>query len=556
MTIGAAPPPPAEKRLVWALIAGAVVVRLAYFRATGVTYEDSFISLRYAENLVRGHGLVYNVGEAVFGASTPLYVLLLAGLDWLGVHPATAAARAFTIAADAGTLWLWSRLLRRATGSARPGLVFGVLFGLSPFFVEAAVSGMETSLALFLASAAVYADTRERPWLTGILLGLLCLTRPDGLLIAALVLGCRLWRTRRLPWRSTLMLAAWLAPWTVFATLFYGTPLPHSIPAKVAAYNLHGEGRWLVNLSYALFHFAPWHGSLAQLGFNAALYLGFLIGIGRGWSLAGPWRLLTAWFLVWLAYLTIPGTLLFLWYLPMLILPVYVLSGLGWGQWLEEAVRSKGRRRGWAWAPLAAMALGALIWLPVAARHAARTQAAEATVRRPLGEWLARESPPDALVALEPIGYIGYYSQRRILDEVGLVSPAMVPLTRRGDGWFSDMLRRFAPDYLVQRPYFLAANSTLNSQTRLFRNPEEQLEFALRYRPVRGFRSDDLPNRLLPAYRFVVFRRRSPAETAALRERAETWSWATRREWVSRLLTGEALPAPPPQRAPRPDAGL
>jgi hypothetical protein len=67
------------------LVLGVAGVRLLFLAQTGVTYEDSLISLRYAENLAAGRGLVYNPGEPVFGASTPLYVLLLAALVRLGL---------------------------------------------------------------------------------------------------------------------------------------------------------------------------------------------------------------------------------------------------------------------------------------------------------------------------------------------------------------------------------------------------------------------------------------------------------------------------------------
>ena len=67
-----------------ALVAGlAIGARLWFMAFTGITYEDSLISLRYAQNFASGLGLVYNPGERVFGATTPLYVLLLSALSAL-----------------------------------------------------------------------------------------------------------------------------------------------------------------------------------------------------------------------------------------------------------------------------------------------------------------------------------------------------------------------------------------------------------------------------------------------------------------------------------------
>ena len=42
--------------------------------------DDAYITYRYANNLLSGNGLVYNVGERTLSTTTALYALLLAGL--------------------------------------------------------------------------------------------------------------------------------------------------------------------------------------------------------------------------------------------------------------------------------------------------------------------------------------------------------------------------------------------------------------------------------------------------------------------------------------------
>jgi arabinofuranosyltransferase len=41
-------------------------------------FDDAMISMRYAENLANGHGLVWNIGERVEGYTNPLMVLIMA----------------------------------------------------------------------------------------------------------------------------------------------------------------------------------------------------------------------------------------------------------------------------------------------------------------------------------------------------------------------------------------------------------------------------------------------------------------------------------------------
>ncbi|HEY5158081.1 MAG TPA: hypothetical protein VII93_08995, partial [Anaerolineales bacterium] len=65
-----------------------------------------------------------------------------------------------------------------------------------------------------------------------------------------------------------------------------------------------------------------------------------------------------------------------------------------------------------------------------------------------IGVWLHQHTSPRATVELEPLGYIGYYADRTMLDEVGLVTPAVVAMKLRripGDTYFSYL----NPDFLV-----------------------------------------------------------------------------------------------------------
>ena len=50
----------------------------------GYLYDDAYVTFRYVENAVAGHGLVYNVGERALGATSGLYLLRPTGLATLG----------------------------------------------------------------------------------------------------------------------------------------------------------------------------------------------------------------------------------------------------------------------------------------------------------------------------------------------------------------------------------------------------------------------------------------------------------------------------------------
>ncbi|MGE5456949.1 MAG: hypothetical protein ACM3RX_01195, partial [Methanococcaceae archaeon] len=46
--------------------------------------DDSFISFRYSENLIKGEGLVYNSGEYVQGYTNFLWIVILGGISYFG----------------------------------------------------------------------------------------------------------------------------------------------------------------------------------------------------------------------------------------------------------------------------------------------------------------------------------------------------------------------------------------------------------------------------------------------------------------------------------------
>ncbi len=91
-----------------------VLARIAETAATGFTADDAFITYRYADNLARGNGFVYNIGERVQGTSSPLFTLMLAGVALLGGHDTLpAVAKIIAALADGVTLiLLWSLLSR------------------------------------------------------------------------------------------------------------------------------------------------------------------------------------------------------------------------------------------------------------------------------------------------------------------------------------------------------------------------------------------------------------------------------------------------------------
>lgn len=214
------------------------------FLVFSVSTDDPFITFRYAFNLLRGFGPVYNVGERVEGFSSPLYVLVSAVLLKIGpTVDILFKAKLLGLALACAVLAQTRRLGRRTGLSEGECVGAQILITLNVNFALAAVNGLETMLyvCLILAAASAFLDecrgqgsgVWSATWLFAALLA-----RPDAILLFAAALCARaVWvRRQRLPWLGLLRWAlVFLVPGVlmlVARVAYYGELLPNTFYAK------------------------------------------------------------------------------------------------------------------------------------------------------------------------------------------------------------------------------------------------------------------------------------------------------------------------------------
>jgi hypothetical protein len=504
-----------------ALAALASVLRLA---PGARPVDDAYITFRYARNLVEGIGLVYNQGEAVLGTSTPGFTLLLAaGSAIFGGAPPTVALVASAVA-DAVTAVLVV-VLGLSLGLPRALAVLASLgWVLYPLSIRYAIGGMETSVVAALGAATFLLWIRGRETLAMIPAGAAVLTRPDAAVHAVVLLAATAVRTRRIPWRPAVVLAAALLPWSVFALVRYGTPVPQSLEAKSHAVYAAAVGENALQILYALGGLvlaAP--ASLAARGLSvwrpvgdralpiavAAIVLAvFLVGARE--AMRRDRRMVVLFVspvLFWVAYALagLRGGLLAEWYLVPLAPLLFV--GLAAGVWsLARRLPTVARQ------PVAASVLAALVALQLTGFDWAAIGRGAAPVPRVV--WTEREDlyrraaaylvprlAPADVVAAPEIGALGYFCRCRILDTVGLVSPESVryyPLPAEmhlvSSAVPPDLIRDARPAWLVTLDVFIGRSLL----------PLDW--FAREYEPVVA-----APTRAFGSRALVVYRRRDTA---------------------------------------------
>lgn len=221
------------------LIIAIGLVRLALGLWLGFRpFDDTYITFRYALNLASGFGLVYNIGEPVLGTTSPLWAIVLASLHALHL-PMESASLALSLSFDIVTAVLLFRLLTHLGYRQQMGVAAAVLFLCVFDYFSISRSGMETACFVFLTIGALEAMASRRFPRAAVFCTLACLTRPEGAVLVVL-LSFALWRLRSTLLRrevlASLALVALIGGlWTLYALQTFGSVIPQSVVAKVAA---------------------------------------------------------------------------------------------------------------------------------------------------------------------------------------------------------------------------------------------------------------------------------------------------------------------------------
>jgi hypothetical protein len=475
-----------SRRTLLAAVAVVALAPLLFAWFSGQIWEDYYITFRSSRNLAEGHGLVYQPGERVHTFTSPLGVLLpalsfvLAGDD----QPALWLFRVLSALALAGAAGL---VFRHASeqGWSAAGAWFALCLGLLEAKIVAfSANGMETAILVLFAALAWHELTRPAGmrvvWLALAYAGLMW-TRPDACVLAA-AMTFSWWlfgapksmpdRARFWPRLAGAILLGGLiyAPWLLWAWDYYGSFVPQTIIAKSA---LTPGG-----LSLSRIILAPLHCLVSRTaldGLFTPIYASngwppffLLAGAGLARLAAFLWVVpvlsratRAASFGVLLGGIYFHQIMPYPWYYaPWTMLAALALAGGAWALAirLPAFCRPLGRI-------IAASLAGGTLLVSVAQAYSAKQQQQiiEDTGRKKIGVWLRNHAARGDSVFLEPIGYIGYFSQLKILDFPGLSAPEVSAIVRSGPGGYARIITTLKPDWLVLRPYEIAHQNLQDS---------------------------------------------------------------------------------------------
>jgi hypothetical protein len=474
--------PVISTRFYWLLFfALGLGVPLLYVHFTHHVWEDFLITFRHSRNLVEGKGLVYNPGQRVQGFTSAINAMLPAIFYYFSGRSYDAALNLYRAACllmyfGGGAIVLRAMLRDPGIDRLSP-LIFILLFTTEAQSVAYTMSGQESSFMVGFLALGFYACYRGlgRSWpITAVSWTGLFYTRPDAwIFIFAIVFAGFIFRIEdvREVLRSIAKAAAvailLFAPWFIWAWIYYGQPIPNTVLAK----SLFGEplyhnpprliqqvfasymftSAWIFQPIYAAF--GGWPDPLLDAYGLICSGLATIYWIVPSNDRLG--RLASLLFTLCTLYLSLVNVSAYAapWYLPSAA--IFGVIAVSRAPLLFAGRLPILRRRAVFSTRLLQTALVAVsIYLMIGQTLEIRIQQQEIEEnhRKKIGLYLHEVMQPDQNVYLEPIGYIGYYSDRTVLDWPGLVAPQIVQIRREHHVDEETLIPYLMPDWMVLRP--------------------------------------------------------------------------------------------------------
>ena len=435
------------------MVALSLFVGISFYLNT--SHDDAFISFRYAENLIEGNGMVFNIGDRVEGYTNFLWIVLLSILMKAGFD-IVMVSKVLGILSGVLTLCLIYRFSNREHGKGGFLNLMAVFFtAINVSFIYWDSSGLETNFFAFLVVWGVLRKIEESKGKEGlpassILLALASMARPEGILVfGSLVLFETISSYREEKTFSPNLKALGLfllvfLPYFFWRYHYFGYPLPNTFYAKTG-------------------------GGLSQVRRGVIYTVGFLLLYGVLPFLPGillffkkvrkPWHILVLTVVILYTFyiITVGGDhmILYRFFVPILPL-IFLLTQEG----LRATHELFGLKRGTV--VLTFLVLLCLTLIPYGSKQRGKNYALRDQIYTwiELGEWFRENASPDETIALGAAGAIPYYSGLRTIDYYGLIDTHIAHTESRysGRGFAghdkgdAKYLLSLKPDYIIPYP--------------------------------------------------------------------------------------------------------
>jgi arabinofuranosyltransferase len=397
------------KAAIFVVLAGIFIMHAL---SMSFTQDDAYISYRYVQNYLDGHGLVFNEGERVEGYTNFLFIIImilsgLTGANYILV------SKIIGIISGIGVIFLFLYWFDKKRDKNELRIIPILAAGMFTANTAAAywsISGLETMFFTFLIFLGLLLLVENR--LIGVpVLALAALTRPEGAFIFGLALIYRQY-AKEVNFRrfiiEIILFAALILPQFIFRMVYYGDILPNPFYAKTGwSWDYIETGLdyvWTFMKHYGFF------GILVILPFLTVK------------ALPRRLRMLLFIVLIYIVYIVmVGGDVLFGYRFFIVLLPLlYVLFVLSLEQ-LTLRIPAGGKFRMYAQILVISAGVVATFFLPRERLESIRGLEKDLVESMTFqAETLKKVGGDRLTIACTTIGAFGYFSKARIIDMLGL----------------------------------------------------------------------------------------------------------------------------------------
>lgn len=431
--------------------------------------DDALIVGTFAKNIVSGWGYGFNPHEPSSG-STPIYTMLVAlffkvfGASEIIFH----VLGVFFLATGLILYWKYAKLFFPERGE----YVFASLLVTATFAYTLMLgqAGMDTILFLSISLLVLYVHAKaHKPLLVYLLAGLCFLARYEGVLLFTSILAYDILGERggfRFKIKTLALgfvaFGLVVSPWIAWNYLNFNTLRPSPFSTKTQTYMNDAMKlalsdniviHYTLENTVKLFKYNPILFMLSVLG-AITLVLSHVKKTAR--VVPSPVYTLTVYVLLFVLFYSVVSPIPSGRYIYPIV-PLIFLLGFYWIGNMDDVFRLE-RYAGIKNVAFVLALAGSMLINGVWLYHEYyRTLywGERYNIYRDVALWINRNAPKDAVVATSELGYVGFYSERKVLDLAGIVYPYNESLV--------DRIRVKKPDYVfhVANSRYLAADDIL-----------------------------------------------------------------------------------------------
>jgi len=427
-----------------------------------LVFDDSYITLKFASNVFKYGGITYDGTSFLTGATSPLHIISVALLGlFFRMETASLAVGIIFFTFSSLLVYAWALHMY---GEKKIALLAGVMMSTSGWLVFDSLNGLETTTFTFFSLLTFYLFYRYEQRVFYVI-PLFCsiLTRPEGWFIASAlwiwqVIKYSMWHDERTLRSLFISLAAFVllcTPYFLLYLYYTDSLLPNTAFAKsifFADVHLPLSRIWLLKRGIKFFY--------KELLYPLPLIILPLILFARKVVLL-PYLLFYFMIFHLFYFLFSPGAAIHYWcryqhiFIPLIIIAI----SAGTFELLTMC-----KKKVFLILVLVLIVSSIIYNQSVSLINVMKTYSLQISCSKntliELALWLKHNTPENSVIALHDIGVVGYFSDRRILDLVGLINPEVSKyywdksskkLFHFDERRVIDYLKEKKPDYLVIR---------------------------------------------------------------------------------------------------------